>query len=296
MLMMTNRRRCCILWCVVFPIILSCSRSDLSLYEDRECDEARWIKEAVKSKYQGRKTGTYECDRFSEYLMSELKELNYHPQEQTFSFRDSINMKNIYVIIPGKCDSIIVIGAHYDGAVHSKSHQAANDNASGIVCLLSICKKLSQNDIVPNKTIVLAFWDGEEYTTTTAFNGSHFFVENYPHINMVCSYGNLDTMGRLSDCVFYQVDSTIYTKKVKYIDLMSRIICDSAIIYNINYKNWTNSGSDYVSFRDVGIPFWGWNDINCHEYIHTKKDNLDHLSINKIKDISSWTHEFILHL
>lgn len=280
-------------------IHLSCSKYELPDNEDLNSDEARWITEAVKGKYQGRKTGTNGCKEFADYLISELNTLNFQPQEQKFMFRDSINMKNIYVTIPGIIDSIIVVGAHYDGAVNSSIYQAANDNASGITCLLSICKKFSQNNITPNKTIILAFWDGEEYTTSSAFNGSHYFVNNYPQINKIYSYGNLDTIGRLNDCMFYQVDVSIYFKPVFYIDLMSSIINSGNRVnntYSIEYKSWNKSGSDYVSFRDKNIPFWGWNDVNCREYIHTVNDNLSYISISKIQDIANWTYEFIIEL
>ena len=62
-------------------------------------------------------------------------------------------MRNIIVEIQSDNDSILIVGAHYDGAVNSSKYHVANDTASGIIALLSIVKS-----ILPNKnTILLCF-------------------------------------------------------------------------------------------------------------------------------------------
>lgn len=58
-------------------------------------------------------------------------------------------------------------------------------------------------------------------------------------------------------------------------------------------KRQENAGSDYVSFRNKGIPFWGWNDANILKYIHTSKDTASKISISKIQMISHLTIDLL---
>ena len=146
---------------LAFCINAISSCSDYIEEDVKDSDEARWLYELTDAKYNGRVTGTIECKRAGDYIISELRSMGYEPKVQEFVFRDTIAMRNIIVEIEGSSDSICIVGAHYDGAVYSSVHPAAEDNASGVVAVLSIAKDwLVQTD----KTVLLCFWDGEEST------------------------------------------------------------------------------------------------------------------------------------
>ena len=65
------------------------------------------------------------------------------------------------------------------------------------------------------------------------------------------------------------------------------------IYLNIIKKVQKNNGSDYVSFKKRGIPFWGWNDYDVLRYIHSTDDSVDKISITKIQMISNLTNLII---
>ena len=271
-------------------VIVSCEKLDSYIIDSIEY---KWMSELTSSKYKGRKTGTEECMKAADYISNELKQMGYMPVEQHFMCDDSLVMRNIYVRVLGKTDSLIIVGAHYDGAKFSSKYQAADDNASGVVALLSICNKISRLSVIPKKTFLFCFWDGEETVGNSCFNGSRYFVKSFPELHMVNMYCNLDCVGRKNkDIYFYYSDGKeIYSEKMK--SLLKDYRNSN---YSISYKKNENSGSDYVSFRKVGIPFCGWNDYDVFDYIHSTNDNIKNISFEKIYNISDLTIKMIMQL
>lgn len=190
-------------------------------------------------------------------------------------------MRNIIVEIPGENDSIIIIGAHYDGAVSSSMYQTANDNASGIISMLFIAKTIQ-----PNKNnIMLCFWDGEEYTDGSAFNGSSYFLEHFKSSDQINYYCNIDCCGRSGDSI-YLYYSPDMEQKFGNVDLTNSSL-------NIIKKISESNGSDYVPFKNNGISFWGWNDYDVFRYIHTPADSPEFISISRVKAVSNLTLKFL---
>jgi len=244
--------------------------------------EEEWLYKLTSTELYGRKTGTEGCQKAADFIFQELVEMGHTPYKEEFMFRESILMSNIIVEIPGNNDSIVIIGAHYDGAVHSSKHQAANDNASGIVTLLSIAKSVREH----NNTILLCFWDGEESTNGTAFNGSRYFVEHFEYLDRVKWYCNIDCCGSGVDPIYLYYSSELEKTFNDEIDLTGYPL-------DIIEKIQEQRSSDYVSFKNKDIPFWGWNDTNILKYIHTSKDSVSKISISKIQMISHITIDLL---
>ena len=234
--------------------------------------------------FRGRKTGTEGCRKASDYIVEELEKMGYSPESEEFTYRDSISMRNIVVEIPGDSDSILIVGAHYDGAVNSSKYQAANDNASGVIALLSIAK-----DIQPGQnTVLLCFWDGEETTEGKSFNGSSYFVEHFDNDKLDCIkwYCNIDCCGRQGDSTY-----------LYYSDDLEQMFADLTLGYdeslNIIRKVQNKESSDYIPFKKKKISFWGWNDCDVSQYIHSSDDAVEFISLAKINSISSITISII---
>lgn len=247
-------------------------------------DEERWLFELSSSKYKGRKTGTDGNKCAYNYLVKELKAIGHDIYIDSLSFRDSIMMRNIVTVVPGQTDSVIILGAHYDGAVSSLEYDAANDNLSGVITILSIAKKIRSS----NETILLCLWDGEEQTSGSVFNGSRHFVSNYENINKVKWYCNFDTCGCKDEIVYLYYSEPLVNS---FTDIYSYIINAYPLLL-MQHEIQGYSRSDYVSFREVGIPIWGWSDKD-YKLLHTSKDSRDIISIQKIKDVSSASLEII---
>ena len=119
-------------------------------------------------------------------------------------------IRNILFMIPGSEpileNDVVVIGAHYDHVGYGNSrnsfgplgyiHNGADDNASGVAGLIEIVKKLASLPDPCHRTILIAFWDGEEQ----GLLGSKHFLSNRPESikdkKIVFSI-NLDMIGRL---------------------------------------------------------------------------------------------------
>lgn len=272
---------------ILFSILIfkQCSSLDIHIKISEFYQEEFWLKEITDSRYKGRKTGTHECAQIGNYIISELEKMGYSPTEQRFMFKDSISMRNIIVELPGRTDSVIVIGAHYDGAITSSQYQGALDNGSGIITLLSICQKLV--DQTPNHKVLCCFWDGEEYTTSSAYNGSTYFVKNYRDLSLVREYINLDCFGGTEDVIklFYSVDKEDVAQFYK-----NRYITDFEVLCTERFSY----SSDFVSFYNSGISFWGWNDLTKPD-LHKYSDTIDKVSFQKIRFVSRFTRDYIIN-
>jgi len=109
---------------------------------------------------------------------------------------------NVLGVIPGGdlADEYVVVGAHYDGtgnecvAVDAVDIicNGATDNAAGVSIVLEIGRRLAESGIPPRRTVVLAFWDGEE----AGLLGSTYFVANpLVPLNSISTYVNYDIQG-----------------------------------------------------------------------------------------------------
>ena len=103
-------------------------------------------------------------------------------------------MWNIVVTIPGKVhpEQAVVVGAHRDGWAYGTS-----DSTSGYIVTMEIAaalKQLMDQGWQPDRTIILAGWDGEEY----GLLGSTEWVEEFAQqLGKDCvGYINLDGAGR----------------------------------------------------------------------------------------------------
>ncbi len=104
--------------------------------------------------------------------------------------------QNVWAILPGKSDSIILISAHYDhlGQCGPVIFPGANDNASGTAMMLDLYHHLSKEN--RNFTVVFCAFSGEE----AGLLGSSYFVKNPPlSLKKLKFVVNLDLMATGED-------------------------------------------------------------------------------------------------
>ena len=106
--------------------------------------------------------------------------------------------RNVLGILPGsdpaRRDEAVVLGAHYDhlGTRDGRVHPGADDNASGVAALLEIARAFAAAPRSPRRTLVFAFWTGEE----EGHLGSRFYLRSprWP-LAQTAAYLNLDMIG-----------------------------------------------------------------------------------------------------
>ena len=188
---------------------------------------------------------------------------------------------NLVVKIPGKKypEELVIIGAHRDGWAYG-----SGDNTAGFVIILEIAralKELTDEGWRPDRTIVLAGWDGEEY----GMLGSTEWGEDHQRLlrQQAVAYINVDAGG--GDTYFYaagvpSLDQLVYdvTQQVTEPDSGNSV-----------YEDWATQsggerptiereggGSDFAVFLNfLGVPvidlgYWsdGGNYHSTHDDLY----------------------------
>lgn len=159
---------------------------------------------------QGREGGSTGGHAASAYLIQQLRQQNVEPAaaEQQFVQEFSGGMRNILASVPGRDarlrDEVVIVCAHFDhvgfGTPRNSRgpigyiHNGADDNASGVAGLLEVVKAIRSLPQPPRRTLLFAFWDGEE----KGLLGSKHWISAptlpLSHIKLVI---NADMIGRL---------------------------------------------------------------------------------------------------
>ena len=159
---------------------------------------------------QGREAGMQGNYAAGAYIVDQLRKSNVAPVatgEDYFHYFHP-NFRNILAVIPGSDETLrnefILVGGHYDhvgfgNRTNSRGpfgvvHNGADDNASGTAGVLEIAQSLAQLPVKPKRSVLIAFWDGEE----KGLLGSKHFVD-YPAISLskIRFHLNADMIGRL---------------------------------------------------------------------------------------------------
>ena len=282
------------LFVVVLLVSVACNQSPIDIEEPTiVSDEERWMASICSPTFMGRKAGTEGCDSVAVYLQRELNLMGYSVITQPFCLKNSMDLLNFCVEIQGDSDSLIVIGAHYDGAKSGKKYPAADDNGSGVVTLLSLCKYYSDPAHKPHKTLLAGFWAAEEVTLGAAFNGSKYFVKNYSGINRVQYYCNLDCFARKKQGTLFYYSPGF----VRAGEIMSEIMSTTDLHgLEFSVKENEKRSSDYMSFYAARIPYFGWNDYDTSGHIHSTDDNIEHISFEQIRAVATMTERLITRL
>ena len=181
------------------------------------------LKYLSSDKLEGRESGSKGEELAAKYIIGRFKALGIKPyldNEYTQQFSKTIKAnphsivpsdddfkitgKNVIGFIDNQSNYNIVIGAHYDhlGYGHEGSlykgpeaiHNGADDNASGVVALLELAKRLSDKEDQKYNYIMIAF-SGEE----KGLLGSNFFVKSSKCDPSSINYMlNMDMVGRLN--------------------------------------------------------------------------------------------------
>ncbi len=146
-----------------------------------------------------------------DWIASELEEMGYEVERQSFTTQECDNCENIVVTIEGILeDEWIVAGAHHDAICYSPppligqtytgcTSSGAYDDGTGSGSLLELARTFSEWNQTPLHTWKLAWWDYEEWQGSSSSEGGgmgslHFVTEHIPQDKNV-TYINLDMFG-----------------------------------------------------------------------------------------------------
>jgi hypothetical protein len=136
-------------------------------------------------------------------LTPELRALLQAPQEGTASLAirgrvRTLQGQNVLVRLEGSDPTLrreaILLGAHMDhlGRPSGVLHPGADDNASGVAALLEMLRGLAASPVRPRRTVLFAFWTGEE---EGKFGSGHYTRHPRWPLAATSVYLNLDMIG-----------------------------------------------------------------------------------------------------
>lgn len=204
---------------------------------------------------------------------------------------EKLAMRNILGKIEGKNpDEIVIIGAHYDHIGYDpmldgdQTYNGADDNASGVQAVLQVARAFLATGTQPERTVIFAFWDGEE----KGLLGSTHFALAYPEIGKVKGYLNYDMIGRNNR--EDQPDYFVYfytASRPVFGDWLRKDIEDYRLQLSPDYRAWDNpvGGSDNGTFAKLGIPII-WYHTDWHPDYHQPGDESAKINWLKLTDIT----------
>ena len=227
------------------------------------------------SEMQGRKAGSVGEVRAAEYLSSQLSMLGLKPMGDhetgfthaftippvlesrvngrlTFKAGENNQLRTPSVNLLGalmgkKTEEIILLSAHYDhlGVFEGQVYPGANDNASGVGCVLDVMRRILREGTTPKRTIVLAFWSAEEM----GFVGSQAFVRSptFP-LHQIQAVLNVDTVGNgmIGDFALWADGDNPVFKAI--------LQASTEAGASAQKTSQAAHNSDSVSFASAGIP------------------------------------------
>ncbi len=113
--------------------------------------------------YPDRVTGSPGARRAAGFLAEEFGKLGFRVEHASFPMwlaGRRVTGENVIAILPGSESGAVAVLAHYDG--QTTSHQAAEDNASGVGVLLELARVV-KTDPPPRHTLLLVATDAEEW-------------------------------------------------------------------------------------------------------------------------------------
>ena len=177
----------------------------------RAADAGRHVATLADDAFEGREGGSRGGRAAAAYIVEQLERLGLEPAGDGGSFYQSFgSMRNVLALLPGadpdRSRDLIVVGGHYDHVGYGNSrnsfgpfgfvHNGADDNASGVAGLLEIAEAFVQLPSRPRRSILFAFWDGEE---KGLLGSSHFLRQRPAPLagRPIVFTVNLDMIGRL---------------------------------------------------------------------------------------------------
>ena len=175
-----------------------------------EAELKRHIDFLASDTLQGREAGMQGNYAAGAYIVDQLRKSKVSPVSHGADYFHYFhpNFRNILAVIPGSDEQLkneyVLVGGHYDhvgfgNQTNSRGpfgvvHNGADDNASGTAGVLEIAQALAGLVTKPKRSILIAFWDGEE----KGLLGSKHFVD-YPAVSLskIRFHLNADMIGRL---------------------------------------------------------------------------------------------------
>jgi acetylornithine deacetylase/succinyl-diaminopimelate desuccinylase-like protein len=247
--------------------------------------------------FEGREGGSRGGRAAGAYIMDALAKAGLEPAGDGGGYGQQFGgMRNILALLRGRdpqlASEVVVVGAHYDHVGYGNQgnsygpfgfvHNGADDNASGVAGLLELAEALGHLPERPRRSILVAFWDGEE----KGLLGSRHFLRVRPaplvESRFVFSV-NLDMIGRLRDRRL-EVYGTRSARGLRSAVVAANVDPGHAAGLELVY-NWdVTDDSDHYPFIAAGIPTLMFH-TGLHDQYHRPSDDAHLVNLDGIEPV-----------
>jgi len=243
--------------------------------------------------YEGREAGSSGGRAAGRYLFEAMEEYDIEPAGDDAGYFQLFGggYRNVLGMIKGRDDELkdtfIVVGAHYDHVGYGnrgnsfgptgRIHNGADDNASGTSGVLEVMQAFSMLPEPPRRSILFAFWDGEE----KGLLGSTHFV-HYPTVPMenIAALLNCDMIGRLRNRRL-EVYGARTGRGLRR--LVSRVNTTGDL--RLDFVWGVEPTSDHYPFFERGVPYLLFH-TGLHENYHRPSDDPELINDEGIEAVS----------
>ncbi|MBM3998787.1 MAG: M20/M25/M40 family metallo-hydrolase [Planctomycetes bacterium] len=251
--------------------------------------------------FEGRAAGTRGGHAAGAYLATFLKEQDLDGGGDRGSFFQPFQgaCRNVLGLIPGSDPilrhEVVLVGAHYDHVGYGSArnsfgptgyiHNGADDNASGVAGLLELIDGFVKLGERPRRSILFAFWDGEEQ----GLLGSQHWV-SHPTIELdrVVFAVNVDMIGRLRES---KVEVCGSRTGFALRRLVSRANRDAALVVDFNWEIQANS--DHYTFIMNRVPTVMFH-TGLHGDYHRPSDDAHRIHAEGIRTVTRAIFDLVL--
>lgn len=162
--------------------------------------------------FEGREAGSRGGRAASIYLLKQFQKHQLQPAgDDGGYFQEFQNgCRNVLGALEGSDpvlkQQFIIVGAHYDHVGYGSRrnsygpigyiHNGADDNASGVAGLLELIEAVKTLETPPQRSILFAFWDGEE---KGLWGSKHWVQHPTVPLDRIAFAINIDMIGRMKD-------------------------------------------------------------------------------------------------
>jgi hypothetical protein len=244
--------------------------------------------------FEGRAVGTRGGRAAAQYIVKELRKSRLKPAGTDGDYFQPCDRggRNILVMLPGTDavlkDEFIVVGAHYDHVGDGRMGHAngpigyifngADDNASGVSALLETIEALSDSQLDTRRSILFAFWDGEEMGM---LGSKRWFKSPTVPTNAIKLGVNIDMIGRLREGRL-EVDGTRTGYGLRRFASRNN---DKSLWLDFSWD--LNNNSDHWSFVEHQIPVVMLH-TGLHKDYHRSSDDADKINRAGLESVTRY--------
>jgi hypothetical protein len=250
--------------------------------------------------FEGRLEGSRGGRAAGQYILKQLRASHLTPggTEDGYFQACAGGGRNILAIVPGGdprlAREFVVVGAHYDHVGDGRKghangpigriHNGADDNASGVAALLETVEAISDSGVQPRRSILFAFWDGEELGMV---GSKYWFSSPTIPVRSIKLDVNIDMIGRLRDGQLH-----VYGTRTGYglRRLVSGSIDESLWL---NFPKELTANSDHWPFVEHQIPIVMLH-TGLHADYHRPGDDAEKINRAGLESVTRYLLSMVL--